>query len=96
MNPKENTDARVLALGDEAFSRRKNRRKKLRVLVEIAALSMPRAPPLMMTAPDFAISAHRALVIITLFSVGLRVPTTATGTLFFKQLKSPLTYKTSG
>ncbi len=40
MNPKENTDARVLALGDEAFSRRKNRRKKLRVLVEIAALSV--------------------------------------------------------
>ena len=40
MNPKENTDARVLALGDEAFSRRKNRRKKLRVLVEIAALAV--------------------------------------------------------
>ena len=40
MNPKENTDARVLALGDEAFSSRKNRRKKLRVLLEIAALSV--------------------------------------------------------
>ena len=40
MNPREDTDIRVLALGDEAFSRRKNRRKGLRVVAELAVLAV--------------------------------------------------------
>ena len=40
MNPKESEDIRVQALGDGAYSRRKNRRKKLRVIVELVVLAI--------------------------------------------------------
>ena len=40
MNHKERADARVLALGDENYSARKNRVKKMRVVVELIALAI--------------------------------------------------------
>ncbi len=40
MNRKENEDIRVLALGDGDYSRRKNRRKKLRVAAELLMLAI--------------------------------------------------------
>ena len=40
MHPKNNIDERVLALQDSGFTQRKNRRKKLRVVVEIVVLAI--------------------------------------------------------
>ena len=40
MNHKETRDIRVLALGDDRFSKRKNLRKRLRVMAEIAVVAL--------------------------------------------------------
>ena len=40
MHPKNNIDERVLALQDSGFTQRKNRRKKLRVVVELVVLAI--------------------------------------------------------